>query len=306
MDSLFYEQMKKQEEWTYQSIQLRIGKKNIMAYFNESLTGGQIAHSPRMHLHPAPYYEIILFRQGVTRIITDHREITGQPGSVALVPPNMNHRLKMADDISDPLQAPTCATFMLVPDGRSASDADGRLAEALFDKITDIVILENMEYAFHYIDETTMELYRVQTGYIQVASNELENFFICLLRSFGEIPGNTRPPIAAVTDKNRMMEIEDHLSRAITRDLTCSELAANLHLSVRQLERLIQKLYGKSYRSLVYEMKMKYAQQLLVTSDTSLVKISELLGYESVNAFHAAYRRFFGVTPIQSRRAGGG
>ena len=211
MDSLFYEQMKKQEEWTYQSIQLRIGKKNIMAYFNESLTGGQIAHSPRMHLHPAPYYEIILFRQGVTRIITDHREITVQPGSVALVPPNMNHRLKMADDISDPLQAPTCATFMLVPDGRSASDADGRLAEALFDKITDIVILENMEYAFHYIDETTMELYRVQTGYIQVASNELENFFICLLRSFGEIPGNTRPPIAAVTDKNRtLIKIAPH------------------------------------------------------------------------------------------------
>lgn len=288
---------------TYQSIQLRIGKKTIMAYFNESLTAGQIAHSPRMHLHPAPYYEVILFRQGSTKIITEQAEIPVSAGSVALVPPNLSHRLEMAEEIVDPLDAPLCATFLLVPDERSASDADGRLAEALFARITDVVVLENMEHCFHYIDETTMELYRVQTCYLQIASNELENFFICLLRVFGEASGNPRPEHFVSADKYRMMQIEDYLSKAVTGDMTCSELAKSLHLSVRQLERLIHKLYGKSYRSLVYEMRMKYAQQLLATSNVSLQEISELLGYASVNAFHSAYRRFFGVTPICFRRS---
>ena len=285
------------------SIQLRIGQKAIMAYFDESLTGGQIAHSPRVHLHPSPYYEVILFRQGETQIITEHQTVTVRAGSIALVPPNLSHRLKMADRIVDPSQAPMCATFMLAPDTRNCSDADGRLAEALFSSITDLVVLENMEHLFHYIDETTMELYRSQTGYMQVVSNELENFFIGLLRSFDEITVNSRTPEPALTDKNRMMEIESHLGRAITQEVTCSDLAEELHLSVRQLERLIQKLYGKSYRSLVYEMKMNYAKELLVSGDASLQKISELLGYASVNAFHAAYRRFFGVTPIQSRKS---
>lgn len=288
---------------TYQSIQLRIGKKTIMAYFNESLTAGQIAHSPRMHLHPAPYYEVILFRAGSTKIITENKEFLVSAGSVALVPPNLSHRLEMADEVADPSEAPLCATFLLVPDERSANDTDGRLAEALFNRITDVVVLENMEHCFHYIDETTMELYRVQTCYLQVASNELENFFICLLRAFGEISGNSRPVHSVSADKYRMMQIEDHLSKAVQGSVTCSELAQSLHLSVRQLERLIHKLYGKSYRSLVYEMRMQYAKQLLATSNVSLQEISEVLGYASVNAFHSAYRRFFGETPIRFRRS---
>ena len=60
-----------------------------------------------------------------------------------------------------------------------------------------------------------------------------------------------------------------------------------------------------SFVSLVTNMKMKKAIQLLNSTDLAIVEIAEQVGYDTQHYFSTAFKKVMGVSPIKYRKNSG-
>lgn len=82
------------------------------------------------------------------------------------------------------------------------------------------------------------------------------------------------------------------------------ELAALLHVSPRQLHRLLTNHYGKNYREKQNEIRVQVATGFLLDTDKSIAEIAALMGYTSPENFATFIKKETGRTPGQIRRNG--
>lgn len=85
--------------------------------------------------------------------------------------------------------------------------------------------------------------------------------------------------------------IHEFFSHRYAEDVSLSDLAAELHLSERQTERLVAKHTGGSFRDGLSGARVRVAAQLLSESDMSLGEISAYVGYRSYAGFWKAMRK---------------
>ena len=78
------------------------------------------------------------------------------------------------------------------------------------------------------------------------------------------------------------------------------QIAAQLNISVRQLQRHLQQ-QGSSYQQRVQQIRLMLADQYLQDPHLGLKEIALLLGYSEQSAFQRAFRHWTGQTPRQWR-----
>ena len=100
-----------------------------------------------------------------------------------------------------------------------------------------------------------------------------------------------------------IQRIDDFFELHMADDASAEELAASLHISRRQLARVLQKTYGMGFREKRIRTRMEHAAWLLRTTDTPVNRIAEAVGYASETAFYQAFTDRFGQTPGEYRRA---
>jgi AraC-like DNA-binding protein/uncharacterized cupin superfamily protein len=110
-------------------------------------------------------------------------------------------------------------------------------------------------------------------------------------------PSNTSPDLQG-TLKNVMQYIHSHLSGKIK----LQEAARSVHLSERQLSRLLAEELGQSFPSVVRTERMKNAAYLLGCTDIPLKQIAEDTGFESVQYFTQVFNEELGIPPSQFRK----
>ena len=284
----------------FHAIPVNVCSKQIMVYVSESNTFWQKTSTAKMHEHPKGFYEVILFRNGSARIITQDGCFIAKEDSVAVIAPGYTHRLILSEAEGE--EEATCATFLMEPDEKKASDSEGRTVEQFFQMITDVTLISDAGAYFPYVNEAIRELESREIGHLVCSADLFGVFLIGMMRAFLQRVVRSGNSLSLQTEPLQAVRIEEFLSHAVTEGSSLQELAGRLHMSIRQLERYIQRLYRKSYRSLIFEMRMKYAQQLLSESETPLKEIADTLGYSSVNAFYSSFHRYCGSTPLQYRK----
>lgn len=80
------------------------------------------------------------------------------------------------------------------------------------------------------------------------------------------------------------------------------ELAQLLHISRRQLNRILQQYYGMTFREKFMRARMDYAAWLLRTTDKRASEIARLVNYSSEPSFFSSFKKYFGVTPVKYRQ----
>jgi len=83
--------------------------------------------------------------------------------------------------------------------------------------------------------------------------------------------------------------------------LSLNRVAAELHLSVRSLQRRLE-ARGESWSGMVDGVRQQLAQQYLADSALLLSDVALLLGFSEQSAFNRAFRRWTGDTPARARR----
>lgn len=77
------------------------------------------------------------------------------------------------------------------------------------------------------------------------------------------------------------------------------QLAQELNLSLRQLERIIKSVFGVSYSELYNKHKLALAYQLLQDMNMKVKDVSHFLGYSDEANFSRAFKKFYGFSPVK-------
>ena len=80
------------------------------------------------------------------------------------------------------------------------------------------------------------------------------------------------------------------------------EMAANLHMSVRTLQRKLRE-EGVSYQQLAESVRKELAMDYLRAGGQSIKQVSFMLGYNDPGAFARAFKKWVGVTPMDYIRS---
>ncbi|MCL2118507.1 MAG: helix-turn-helix domain-containing protein [Planctomycetaceae bacterium] len=92
--------------------------------------------------------------------------------------------------------------------------------------------------------------------------------------------------------------IRDH---ALTR-IQIDDVVRHVVLSRRTLTRKFQEHLGHTPEHEILRVRMEHAQQLLLSTALSIREVGISVGYPSVEYFIMAFRRRFGITPMQYRQ----
>ncbi len=104
---------------------------------------------------------------------------------------------------------------------------------------------------------------------------------------------------AAATDIESFITDNSDLVFSVT------SLAEHLHLSEKQLTRIIQNEYGKTPKEMIDSIKVRQAKKLLIESDMTLEQISDTLGFSDHNNFGRFFKRVEGLPPGVFRHSKG-
>jgi len=101
-------------------------------------------------------------------------------------------------------------------------------------------------------------------------------------------------PIIPIT--NRELIIEDFFSQKYSLQVTLDDLAKELMLSHKQTEREVKRITGNTFVGELSQRRVNAAIILSQTTNMTLAKISELVGYSSYCSFYKAYKRILNRT----------
>jgi AraC-like DNA-binding protein len=96
--------------------------------------------------------------------------------------------------------------------------------------------------------------------------------------------------------------VRHHLSSSLSHGRPAAgKLARQLHMSARTLERRLQ-CEGTTFGAVLEDVRRRLALHHLGRREVSLSEIAFLLGFSQVGAFHRAFKRWTGTTPLEHRR----
>ncbi len=151
--------------------------------------------------------------------------------------------------------------------------------------------------AIRYFDEISRCLSDGKTGSV---ANAEATFKMFMTEFFMEIMHLKRSKITEMgtvtTDRKDIIEayLEENYSDS---KFTAEMLASHLHLSVRQMNRIVTGIYGVTFYQLLTGIRLEYAKRLLLTSSMTVKEIASMVGYDSSTGFFVAFKKKFGVTP---------
>lgn len=159
--------------------------------------------------------------------------------------------------------------------------------------------LENNAEIRHCITAVLMELKHNEPG-----SGEIINSFMTILFSLLARKGNCQDAglSGSGTASASVVSILDYMSRNYM-DLTLEKTAEAFHFSPNYLSRLLKKYTGKTFISIILELKLERSAMLLKNTSLPITKAAASSGFQNMNYFYKLFREKYGCTPKQFRTA---
>ena len=122
-----------------------------------------------------------------------------------------------------------------------------------------------------------------------------------ILLEFLRINGEKRNNSINTRTENYLFQIELILSDKYNENLSLNYFANLLHLSTKQVSRIVKKNYKCSLNTLVMNRRLHIACSLLIETDLTIEKIIELVNFNSPNYFYVCFKNRYGVSPKEYR-----
>ncbi len=249
--------------------------------------------NPKLTIHSHFYYELFYAQEDFSILIAD-REIYVKKGEVIVVAPNTYHTAKHAGSVRAwgfpfnlKLYKPKASAALYHELLQAFSGETCSKYEE--DEITSNIIRDLMAYGksdssekHHLMTAKFYEL--IFTLKARKKANPNHHLFL-------ERPVN-EPDI----------DIDAYICRFIRDpDISLDKIADAVNMSATQINRIIKKKNGLTFRQYVITLRMQNATHLLNESDLKIAQIPEQVGYRSVHGFYAAFRKAFSCTPEEYR-----
>lgn len=109
----------------------------------------------------------------------------------------------------------------------------------------------------------------------------------------------------ADSDYNRLSVLENYMETSFMKSLSIKEVADYLHLSTRQVDRIVRKHLGTSFHQAIMERRIRTAEKMLLTTDMTAENIGFSVGFSSLSGFYREFVKAYGMTPGEYRKRKG-
>ena len=105
----------------------------------------------------------------------------------------------------------------------------------------------------------------------------------------------------------RVMDIQRYITTNYNKNPSVKTLSEELHLSLRQTERIIEKSMNSSFSALLNSHRIKLAQYKILIAvrkgnDISFSEIAESVGFLNYYTFLKQFKIYTGITPLEYRK----
>lgn len=254
---------------------------------------------PFIHTHT--FFEIIYVMQGSCLHHIYGNTYTMQEGDLCMISPSVEHSL-YADGSSIVIN-------ILIRRSNIEDIFFNTLRDQniISDFLVNSIYLKN--YAAYLIFHTSndnelkeeiLEMYSEQLGDDTLSgrmiSNMLMIFFIKLVRKYKKTAETFSALPTTAASAQLLHYIVDDFGT-----ITLNELAAKLNYSVPYCSRYIKEMTGQTFIQLQKRIRFQKAVNYLTTTNFSIQKISDLLGYENSENFIRAFKKEYHVSPARYR-----
>lgn len=99
----------------------------------------------------------------------------------------------------------------------------------------------------------------------------------------------------------KLSQVIQMMEQAIEEPISPSELADDVGMSTRQLERLFRRYLNRSPKRYYMELRLQKARNLLMQTDMSVINVALACGFASPSHFSKCYRAHYSTTPYRER-----
>jgi transcriptional regulator GlxA family with amidase domain len=99
----------------------------------------------------------------------------------------------------------------------------------------------------------------------------------------------------------KLLSVVKRMEETLEEPVSCAELARDVKLSGRQLERLFRKYLSRTPTRYYLDLRLKHARLLLLQTDMSVLDVALAAGFVSASHFSKCYREQFDKTPREER-----
>ncbi len=270
---------------THSALELKLGPNKLL-----------LRQSDRMHLnrhawcsnrHNNADYELHIILKGCCLVDVEDHQHPMQEGQAILIAPGQYHR---------PQTLPGEFDYYSL----SFSLSEGPLYESLHQYVPSCKIFSTTPE----IAATCRNIY-----FEMAAGNPFRQELLQALRTqlflytLRQLNLAEKPPAISQTpsEKERTEMIDNFFEHHMADRAGSEKLADQLHLSRRQLARVLQEYYGMGFQQKLIHTRMDHAAWLLRSTDKKVSEVAGAVGYTSEAAFYQVFRHHFSMTPQQYR-----
>lgn len=249
-------------------------------------------------LHRHHYFEMFYVMEGQCRQQISDTCMSLKTGDLCFVAPQTPHTLEVFDD--------SIVINILI----RSSTFDDIFFNVLRDKnilslffISHLYGTHQLDYMiFHTADDTEichsilsmfLEQFADDVYTNHIVSNLLSIFFIKLIRKYGDMAAlPAEHPQTNPILRDILSYIYDHYQT-----VTLHGLAEQFHFTTVYCSRLIKNYTGKSFKDLLKDIRLKKAENMLITTNMKISAVSEHLGYENKESFIRLFKQVYGMSP---------
>lgn len=242
--------------------------------------------------HQHSCHELHVCTKGCTRFILDfHETIDVNQGEWILIGKGVFHEEKIITP---------CSGYCL---NWEITDSD---PTSPFQKISTLRYYKGNDDSIMraLLQQVMLEAECQKQGYEEYCTSLLTQMLIHIARSCGDaLPRTTKQETHQI---NNLKVIDTFFNqifhRVDPRSLTIDALSNKLHMSPRNLNRLLTEYYGMSFTEKMQAEKMRFGKYLLETTDYSIGEISEICDV-TPTYFIRCFKKIYAITPAKYRKS---
>ena len=146
-------------------------------------------------------------------------------------------------------------------------------------------------------DKILLEFIAEKSGYAEKVAHQISCLLIDLSRATNEDKKADR--VDLTSGKSQIGILDRFFTLQYNSNPKKTELAGQLSISERQLERILYETYGMTFKQKVQKTRFDTANYYLNNLGYPPGIVAGLIGYSSENSFYFAYKKYFGITPSQ-------
>ena len=256
-------------------------------------------------LHQHDFFEMAYILKGKCQQDINGEQVQLTAGEFCLIAPQVKHAVSVFDDESIVINIlMRRATFEEVFSGL-LSDTNAIAVffnKSLFTREHSpfLILATNGDEQLRGLVIAMYREYRTKEQYYEgILNSELMIVFAKILQQYGSL---IRYPQNIRQWNDKAVQLLGYIEENF-RDVTLQGLAERFHYSEGYTSRLLHRATGRTFTEFVLQIKFRHAQDMLEHTRISIAKLSLLSGFANVEHFNRMFKKRYGMTPGEWRKA---